>query len=225
MPDASFYNRLYRLQDEVLGLLKGRTRFYLTGGTAVSRFHYGHRYSDDLGFFIPYSQDYRAEVVSLLGLIQSGFDKVKVALDTETFVRLYVETDVELKIELVHDVEFHAGEFVENNCFDRVDNPRNILSNKLSALPRRAGKDIADIVTICSHEHFLWPEIFEEVNQKDTWVNVIATISYLSTADLEKALTEVHWIEPPTTESLRVKIDAICHDMAHALPNSLAIKR
>jgi hypothetical protein len=225
MRDASFYNRLYRLQDEVLVLLKGRTRFYLTGGTAVSRFHYGHRYSDDLDFFIPYSQDYRAEVKALIEMLRSGFKNVRVALDTETFVRLFVETDVELKIELVHDVDFHAGDFVENSVFDRIDNPRNILSNKLSALPRCAGKDISDIVTICSHESFLWPDIFAEANQKDTWVNVIATISYLSKADMEAALTEVQWIVQPTADELRAKLDAICHDMAHALPNSLVVPR
>jgi len=47
------YKRLYSQQDKVLNLLAGRLGdFYLTGGTALGRFYLGHRYSDDLDFFV-----------------------------------------------------------------------------------------------------------------------------------------------------------------------------
>ncbi|MFA5806633.1 MAG: nucleotidyl transferase AbiEii/AbiGii toxin family protein [Melioribacteraceae bacterium] len=49
--EIEFYeNRLYPLQDAVLGLLD-QERFYLTGGTCLSRFYFNHRYSEDLDFF------------------------------------------------------------------------------------------------------------------------------------------------------------------------------
>jgi hypothetical protein len=40
-----YFNGLYPLQDEVLQTIKNEA-FYLTGGTALSRFHYQHRFSD-----------------------------------------------------------------------------------------------------------------------------------------------------------------------------------
>ena len=50
---SEFYEEnLYRLQDGVLNIVKNcGTPLYLTGGTALSRAYYRHRYSDDLDFF------------------------------------------------------------------------------------------------------------------------------------------------------------------------------
>ncbi|MDR0620209.1 MAG: nucleotidyl transferase AbiEii/AbiGii toxin family protein [Bacteroidales bacterium] len=43
---------LYPMQDGVLNAQKKcNTPFFLTGGTALSRAYYNHRYSDDLDFF------------------------------------------------------------------------------------------------------------------------------------------------------------------------------
>jgi hypothetical protein len=49
-----FYrDKLYPFQDGVMHTVKGvGTPFYLTGGTALSRFYFGHRYSDDLDYFV-----------------------------------------------------------------------------------------------------------------------------------------------------------------------------
>ncbi|MDQ7060749.1 MAG: nucleotidyl transferase AbiEii/AbiGii toxin family protein [Sulfurimonas sp.] len=46
------YKELYLLQDEILEIIiKLENNFYLTGGTALHRFYYDARYSDDLDFF------------------------------------------------------------------------------------------------------------------------------------------------------------------------------
>ena len=46
------YLKLYNLQDKVLNEVFSITKsFYLTGGTALHRFYYDIRYSDDLDFF------------------------------------------------------------------------------------------------------------------------------------------------------------------------------
>ncbi|MBA4386467.1 MAG: hypothetical protein C0404_00715 [Verrucomicrobia bacterium] len=43
------WEHLYLLQDWVLNEMKlVKHEFYLTGGTALSRGYYGHRYSEDL---------------------------------------------------------------------------------------------------------------------------------------------------------------------------------
>ena len=48
----SYYkDTLYPLQDKVLKLIDSlQTPFYLTGGTALSRCYFNHRYSYDLDF-------------------------------------------------------------------------------------------------------------------------------------------------------------------------------
>ncbi|MEK6794959.1 MAG: nucleotidyl transferase AbiEii/AbiGii toxin family protein [Spirochaetota bacterium] len=44
-----YENTLYPLQNKVCRLVEeSGTPFYLTGGTALSRCYYHHRYSDDL---------------------------------------------------------------------------------------------------------------------------------------------------------------------------------
>ena len=50
---------LYPLQDGVLNIIyQSGTDFFLTGGTALSRAYYNHRYSDDLVFFVNQSKTY-----------------------------------------------------------------------------------------------------------------------------------------------------------------------
>ncbi len=46
--ETSFYEKnLYPLQDDIFTMLQ-TDRFYLSGGTCLSRFYYYHRYSEDL---------------------------------------------------------------------------------------------------------------------------------------------------------------------------------
>lgn len=48
-----YTEKLYPLQDGVMKIVKDlQLPFYLTGGTALSRFYYHHRYSDDLDYFV-----------------------------------------------------------------------------------------------------------------------------------------------------------------------------
>ena len=51
-PENDLYRlRIYPLQDAVMDLLQS-DKFYLTGGTCLSRYYYQHRYSDDLICFL-----------------------------------------------------------------------------------------------------------------------------------------------------------------------------
>ncbi|MDP2975321.1 MAG: nucleotidyl transferase AbiEii/AbiGii toxin family protein, partial [Anaerolineales bacterium] len=54
MINSSFYfDVFYPFQDRVLKAFNQvDTGFYLTGGTAASRGYLGHRFSDDLAFFV-----------------------------------------------------------------------------------------------------------------------------------------------------------------------------
>ncbi|MCP4129800.1 MAG: nucleotidyl transferase AbiEii/AbiGii toxin family protein [bacterium] len=59
-----FYReKLYPFQDGVLNIVKKlKTPFYLTGGTALSRCYYNHRFSDDLDFFVNNEKGYSSYV-------------------------------------------------------------------------------------------------------------------------------------------------------------------
>ena len=55
-------------------LNRSGTDFFLTGGTALSRAYYNHRYSDDLDFFVNNSQTYNEQLDKILALLQeNGF--------------------------------------------------------------------------------------------------------------------------------------------------------
>jgi len=63
MPEKSYYNKLYALQDEIMKIIQRQeVDFYLTGGTALSRCYLNHRYSDDLDFFINQAPDFKKQM-------------------------------------------------------------------------------------------------------------------------------------------------------------------
>jgi hypothetical protein len=58
LPSQYYEEKLYPLQDGVMNTIsKCGVRFFLTGGTALSRGYYNHRYSDDLDFFVHDDKD------------------------------------------------------------------------------------------------------------------------------------------------------------------------
>jgi len=60
--------KLYPLQNGVLNLVKKlKTPFFLTGGTALRRFYFNHRFSDDLDFFVINESKYNKYVQVILG--------------------------------------------------------------------------------------------------------------------------------------------------------------
>lgn len=78
MQEEFYLNNLYPLQDKVFTIIdKLKTGFYLTGGTALSRFYLKHRYSDDLDFFVNNSRDYKAEVEKIYKALKNKFNAAK----------------------------------------------------------------------------------------------------------------------------------------------------
>ena len=65
---AKYYEeKLYPLQNGVLNIVKSaKTPFFLTGGTALSRYYTHHRYSDDLDFFVNNDPEYTKHVDTIL---------------------------------------------------------------------------------------------------------------------------------------------------------------
>ena len=78
-----YTDNLYPFQNGVLRLVNAlKTPFYLSGGTALSRHYFNHRYSDDLDFFVNPDVQY-AEWVQII------FDRLAQASQAGDFMLDY----------------------------------------------------------------------------------------------------------------------------------------
>ena len=172
MQEKYYQDKIYPFQDEVLRAIQGlKVDFYLTGGTVLSRCYLKHRHSDDLDFFVNDHPEFKRQCKSVISLFKQSPWKYEVTTTSDTFVRVMLEKDqIPLKIDFVNDVSFHYGNLEKFQIYHRIDNWRNILSNKLCALSRLEPKDIADILFTARQYPFNWEDIFKEAREKDLWV-------------------------------------------------------
>jgi predicted nucleotidyltransferase component of viral defense system len=166
-----YYEKIYRLQDKILQIVFEKTtehNFYLTGGTALNRFYYPVRYSEDLDFFTNENTLFRED----LRFIMDSFQKYKISflkeVDFRDFVRLLLfSEDIKLKVDFVNDRVYRYGKSVYYKQM-RLDNVINILTNKICAiLSRDEAKDVADLLTIAICENFVWDEIIAVAQKKE----------------------------------------------------------
>ncbi len=159
------YIKLYKLQDEVLEVVVAlESSFYLTGGTALHRFYYGARYSDDLDFFVTNDEKMNEsfdEIIQELNIL--GY-KVVVDVKARDFCRATVNKI--LQLDFVNDrVYRYKTSNVVNGI--KVDNKINILTNKVNTIINRdEEKDVFDLFCLAYHEDFNWGNIFDIVNKK-----------------------------------------------------------
>ncbi len=163
-----FYNEfMYPWQDEIFGLIKSE-KFYLTGGTCLSRFYYQHRYSDDLDFFfdgIKHSQpEFEAEVRNSIAQIGKKY-KYKLQIDSEYFKQLFVLKDNhELKIDFVYEPIATIGERQKHKQVF-LDTKENIAGNKLSTIyNRKTAKDYIDLFYLLND--YPLQQVIEWANEK-----------------------------------------------------------
>jgi len=140
------YEKLYRLQDEVLEIVfDNSNEFYLTGGTCLSRFYKAFRYSDDLDLFTNFSSRYSLELKTLKQELSKKFD-LSIEVESQTFTRFLI--DKELQIDFVNDNVKRCGKVLQKDKI-LIDNIENILSNKLTAIiGRDNAKDVFDLYMI-----------------------------------------------------------------------------
>ena len=159
------YIKLYELQDKVLDIVfKSDDEFYLTGGTALSRFYQEKRYSDDLDFFTYDSNRFNIAVKKIKIMLEKDYD-VKIEVDSKDFIRLLVNNT--LQVDFVNDRVYRYAEPIVLENGYKIDNIQNILSNKLTAVVGRDNpKDIFDIYLISKYYDFKWDEILEISHKK-----------------------------------------------------------
>jgi predicted nucleotidyltransferase component of viral defense system len=218
-PSGYYEKNLYPLQDGVLNIIsQSGTGFFLTGGTALSRAYYHHRYSDDLDFFVNSSAEFDGQIDSIFSqLTENGFvwDTSLEFIRADSFVSFKVHRgnpDILLKLDFVNDLVPHFGPLVKTGLFYRTDSIQNILSNKISALFRYAAKDVADLREIFLHEKIDWPEIFGQAREKEAGIE-IPLVCEIITGIPEDEFDGLKWIRKPLWQDFRADIVRMAEEM------------
>lgn len=163
----------YKLQDDFLEIFFSESfasDFYLTGGTALSRFYLNHRLSDDIDLF---TQNQKIDFSHINSLVLRILNKLKLKIikqvNTDTFLQYITESQSghTLKIDFVKEIPIHFGEFkiVEKT---RIDSLENIGSNKvLTIFGRRDVKDFIDLYFILQKTKLKFDYLYNLAIQKD----------------------------------------------------------
>jgi hypothetical protein len=148
-------------------------------------------------------------------------DFAQVFIHSDEFYKKYREQfQAKLKVDFVNECGIpHSGELKRFDSFSRVDNLRNMLSNKITAITRLEPKDIADIWFICKKYSFKWDDIIREADQKEA-------IEELMVFDLLKTFPthmfkQIRWIKPIKIEDFQKDREIILKDLITKSPNSL----
>jgi len=218
-----YTEKLYPFQNKIIQVIQScDTQFYLTGGTVLSRKYMEHRYSDDLDFFVnadPKFRDYINKIEAKLSLTGINFNVLTRADD---FVRVVTtkESEIDLKIDFINDVEYHYDGFEQDEKLGKIDNIQNILSNKISALPRLEIKDFVDVVFIARVFSFSWKNIIDQAIKKDAWTNPIDISRLFNTID-PNLLKLIKWAHPADENKIERDFQIIAKDVLMGTNNSL----
>ena len=205
------------------------TPFFLTGGTALSRFYYNHRYSDDLDFFIHNDDKYAHHVQTILSLLTQSenisIDLSQISLE-EKFTRIIVtdqlDKETELQIDFVNDVANHYGRFFEHPEAGKIDGWENILTNKLTALFRSEPKDVADIWTIAKNQSFHWEEIVLAAKSKEAGIEPEIIYRILKSFPVS-SIEPIKWVKKPDSTTFMNELGVIADDILYGEQNSLQL--
>lgn len=212
--DSIDYNKLYRLQDEVLRVVFATEHeFYLTGGTCLSRFYIEKRYSDDLDFFTNQSARYSFAIKNIKIALQNSF-KVVIEVESKDFTRFKIN-DL-LQVDFVNDIAFRYKEPIVNEKNYLFDNIENILSNKITAVVGRDNpKDIFDIYLICKFYKFDWKEILTSAHQKAGFFDEELIVRFKSFP--KELLSEIKVIDKTFLDNFDTDFNKIIDDIDKAL--------
>jgi len=228
---ASFYRDiLYPFQDGILNIVRQlNTPFYLTGGTALGRHYFHHRFSDDLDLFVNREPDYSRHVAQILNALEENQKRLNFSIDyrrlrkEEHYAQIFLTQladAADLKLDLINDIAVHYGELEHSETMGRIDSWRNILSNKLAAVFRYEAKDFADIWIIAKNKRIVWREIIVEAKTKEAGVDPLALQEILRSFPAEE-VTAVKWNMHIDQENFVADLTTIADDIFQGKENSL----
>lgn len=228
LSEKFYTENLYPLQDGVLKIVRDlKIPFYLTGGTALSRFYFNHRYSDDLDFFVNENPEFSAFVKRFMDVVQERSHNSLITIDiaktvtSARFVQLILQKEkVNLKVDFVNDIPNHFGQLLVDSEFGFIDNWENILTNKISAIFRFETKDIVDLWVISKKMNFNWGVMMENALQKEATINPIEVYNILKTFP-KNNLSLIRWVQEPDYRAVEFDLNIIAEDLLYGKDNSL----
>jgi hypothetical protein len=144
--------------------------FYLTGGTALSRFYLGHRQSDDLDFFTPEEELIQPFSLKIEDILKKGGFNVERKRGFRSFVELAVSAPSESTIiHLALDSPYRLDPVIAAGEFPglKIDSLRDIAANKILALFGRATlRDFVDVFFLVK-EKFGKKDLIPMAQKKD----------------------------------------------------------
>ena len=201
MPAEYYTNILYPLQDKAIPAFKD-SPFYLTGGTALSRGYYHHRYSDDLDYFVNNSPEFQRIVEAAIGELTDIFSDIKISLKDTHFVRIFTSEE-KLKIELINDVPSHIGTLIDHPILGRIDSKENILANKLTAIvDRTMPKDMVDLYFLLQDGLDL-KKALVNAESKAAGIAPLLVAKMFGEFDYTLLDTEVKWVKPVSGTTIK----------------------
>ncbi len=212
------WQQLYQSQDWVLAHLKPVAHgFYLSGGTALSRGYYAHRYSEDLDFFVNDSAEFplwRDRCLETLERASEDQDlRLEIVLREERFGRAFLHGAVSLKLEFINDVPFRVGQPWEHPLLGSLDTKENILANKISALvDRQEPKDLADIFWLCCRDRLDLDAALANAEGKAAGIFPPLVARALAEG-LRLGVPNVEWQQRPAEAEYRNGIEALINSL------------
>lgn len=207
MPAEHYDKIIYPMQDKVIPAFKG-SPFYLTGGTALSRGYYNHRYSDDLDYFVNDHQDFHRIAERQVEKLRRMFDEINIAIKGENYYRIFVGSE-RLKIEMVNDVPSHIGGMVEHHILGLIDSKENILANKLTALVDRSlPKDVVDIYYLLKDGLSL-KKALSDAESKAAGISPLLIARIFAEFNYGILDHEIKWIMPVSGETIKHYLNTI----------------
>ncbi len=164
--------------------------FFLTGGTALSAFYFGHRQSKDFDFFSSefFDMDRIREFIQSIALNNDASYAEKIS--TQTYKEIYLDfpDGVSQRIDIVREQPVHFGEIAIVDGI-RVDNLENIGANKINAIfGRLEPKDFIDLYFILHNSSWTFDALFERAKKKDMGLE-----PFMFSYSLSNASTIITW--------------------------------
>ena len=190
----------YRVQDDFLNAFfpsRYGADFYLTGGTALSRFYFHHRESYDLDLFTQNQDlDFSSLIIEIQKIASSLHLDIINQVTTNTYHQFIFENENKdrLKVEFVKDIPVRFGDMQMFGTI-RVDSLENIGSNKILAVFGRTDhKDFIDLYYLLKQTDFTLDHLISLAKRKDVGL----TEFYLANAiqDIEKASIKTILLKP-----------------------------
>ncbi|MBC8390971.1 MAG: nucleotidyl transferase AbiEii/AbiGii toxin family protein [Deltaproteobacteria bacterium] len=225
------YTILFSGKGTIFIVLPANTPFYLTGGTLLGRYYYGHRYSDDLDYFVNNDDDYQKYVRAIIKELKKQESVLLFTVDNEAilaekdYTQLVVtkrmdEDTFDLRIDLINDVAARDGEIETDEKFGRIDNVLNILSNKLTAMYRLEPKDIADVLIISKNVEFDWKVIVLSAKEKEMGLDVLKISEIIKTFPIDY-IDKIKWSMPVDKKRFLDEVSVISEDLFWSRKNTL----